>query len=112
MAAQSENSFKGQAVMLWKIITEKLQSYRAALREIAPSLSHITDQYENNRAEVPHQPSRQQERQMRRFKSPGQARRFLSFHSLVNNLYRQQRLSLLKTYPCSESITWLSSDFW
>lgn len=52
-----------------KIITDKLRSYQAALREIAPSLTHITDQYENNRAEVSHQPTRQQERQMRRFKS-------------------------------------------
>ncbi|MEL0583976.1 MAG: IS6 family transposase [Candidatus Thiodiazotropha sp. (ex. Lucinoma kazani)] len=83
--------FKGQASMPWKIITDKLRSYQAALCEIAPSLSHITDQYENNRAEVSHQPTRQQERQMRRFKSPGQAQRFLSFHGLVNNLFRQQR---------------------
>ncbi|MEW8028205.1 MAG: IS6 family transposase [Candidatus Thiodiazotropha sp.] len=83
--------FKSQASMPWKIITDKLRSYRAALRKIAPSLSHITDQYENNRAEVSHQPTRQQERQMRRFKSPGQAQRFLSFHGLVNNLFRQQR---------------------
>ncbi|MCP4289354.1 MAG: IS6 family transposase, partial [Gammaproteobacteria bacterium] len=83
--------FKDQASMPWKIITDKLRSYHAALREIAPSLSHITDQYENNRAEVSHQPTRQQERQMRRFRSQGQAQRFLSFHGLVNNLFRQQR---------------------
>ena len=28
---------------------------------------------------------------MRRFKSPGQAQRFLSIHGLVNNLFRRQR---------------------
>ena len=39
----------------------------------------------------PHEPTRQQERQMRKFKSAGQAQRFLSFHGLVNNLFRQQR---------------------
>jgi len=83
--------FKGQSSMPWKIITDKLRSYQAALREVSPSLTHITDQYENNRAEVSHQPTRQQERQMRRFKSSGQAQRFLSFHGLVNNLFRQQR---------------------
>ena len=83
--------FKSQASMPWKIITDKLRSYQAALREIAPSLSHITDQYENNRAEVSRQPTRQQERQMRRFKSPGQAQRFLSFHGLVNNMFLQQK---------------------
>jgi len=83
--------FKGQVSTPLKIVTDKLRSYRAALRELAPSLPHITDQYENNRAEVSHQPGRQQERQMRRFKSPGQAQRFLSFHGLVNNLFRRQR---------------------
>ena len=39
---------------------------------------HRTGQYENNRAEASHQPTRQQERQMRQFKSPGQAQRFLA----------------------------------
>lgn len=83
--------FKGQASLPWKIVTDNLRSYQAALREITPSLTHITDQYENNRVEVSHQPTRQQERQMRRFKSPGQAQSFLSFHGLENNLFRQQR---------------------
>jgi putative transposase len=83
--------FKQQACMPWKIFSDKLRSYQAALREFAPSVTHITDQYANNRAELSHQPTRQQERQMRRFKSPGQAQRFLSFHGLVNNLFRRQR---------------------
>jgi putative transposase len=72
-------------------MTDKLRSYSSALREMAPSLIHITKQYANNRAEVSHEPTRQQERQMRRFKSAGQAQRFLSFHGLVNNLCRQPR---------------------
>jgi len=83
--------FKRQGSLPWKVMTDKLRSYSSALREIAPSQIHITNQYANNRAEVSHEPTRQQERQMRRFKSPGQAQRFLSFHGLVNNLYRQQR---------------------
>lgn len=61
----------------------------AALREIPPSLSHITDRYESNRAEVLHQPIRQQERQLKRFNSPAQAQRLLSFDTLGNNLFRQ-----------------------
>jgi len=28
---------------------------------------------------------------MQRIKSPGQAQRFLSFHGVMNNLFRQQR---------------------
>ncbi len=48
-------------------------------------------QYANNRAEVSHQPTRQRERQMRRFKSPGQAQRFLSAHGAIQNLFRVGR---------------------
>ena len=48
-------------------------------------------QYDNNRVEVSHQPTRQQERQMRRFKSAAQAQRFLSVHGVVQNLFRVGR---------------------
>ncbi|MCK5477711.1 MAG: IS6 family transposase, partial [Methylococcales bacterium] len=53
-----------------KIVTDKLRSYGAARKEIIPSVIHCQDQYANNRAEGSHQHTRQQERQMRRFKSP------------------------------------------
>ena len=43
------------------------------------------------RAEVSHQPTRQRERQMRRFKSAGQAQRFLAVHGVVQNLFRLGR---------------------
>ena len=56
-----------------------------------PSVVHITDQYANNRAEVSHQPTRQRERQMRRFKSAAHAQRFLSVHGPVQNLFRVGR---------------------
>ena len=79
---------KGQQAAPLKIVTDKLRSYSAAKREIMPSVDHSTQQYENNRCELSHQPGRQQERQMRRFKSQGQAQRFLSCHGVVNNLFR------------------------
>jgi len=82
---------KGQQATPLKIITDKLRSYSAAKRDIMPSVNHSTEQYENNRCELSHQPSRQQERQMRRFKSQGQAQRFLSCHGVVNNLFRLGR---------------------
>ena len=80
-----------------KIVTDKLRSYGAARKEIIPSVIHCQDQYANNRAEGSHQHTRQQERQMRRFKSPGQAQRFLSIHSQVHNLFRVGR-HLLKAH--------------
>ena len=63
-----------------RLITDKLRSYSAACRTVMPSVLHCTDQYANNRAEVSHQPTRQRERQMRRFKSTAQLQRFASVH--------------------------------
>ena len=56
-----------------------------------PSVIHSTRQYENNRAEVSHQPTRQRERQMRGFKSAAHVQRFVSVHGLVQNLFRVGR---------------------
>jgi putative transposase len=55
------------------IITDKLRSYGAAKQEILPSVEHRQHRYLNNRAENSHQPTRQRERRMGRFKSPGHA---------------------------------------
>lgn len=78
---------KGQQATPIKIVTDKLKSYSAAKRELMLSVEHSTRQYENNGCELSHQPTRQQERQMRHFKSQGQAQRFLSCHGVVNNLF-------------------------
>ena len=74
-----------------RLVTDKLRSYAAAHRTVMPSIVHSTPQYENNRAEVSHQPTRQREGQMRRFKSVGHAQRFLSVHGPVQNLFRVGR---------------------
>jgi putative transposase len=60
------------------IITDKLASYGAAKCELLPSVEHRQHRYLNNRAENSHQPTRQRERTMRRFKSAGHAQRFLA----------------------------------
>ena len=82
---------KSQVRVPFRLVTDKLKSYGAALRTIMPSVNHDTEQYANNRAEVSHQPTRQRERQMRRFKSPRQAQLFLSVHGVVLNLFRLAR---------------------
>ena len=66
----------------------QLDSAAAAHRTVMPSVVHSTQQYENNRAEVSHQLTRQRENQMRRFTSVGHAQRFLSAHGPVQNLFR------------------------
>ena len=82
---------KGQGRSPHRLITDKLRSYSVAHRTVMPSVVHRTRQYENNRAEVSHQPTRQRERQMRRFTSAAHALRFLSVHGLVQNLFRVGR---------------------
>ncbi len=73
------------------MITDKLASYGAAKREVMPSVEHRKHKGLNNRAENSHQATRQRERQMKRFKSAGQAQRFLSAHGGINNLFLLRR---------------------
>src|SRR3954466_1666327 len=73
------------------LITDKLASYGAAKKEIAPGIEHRKHKGLNNRAENSHQPTRRRERQMKRFKSAGQAQRFLAAHDQINNLFHLRR---------------------
>src|SRR3954464_10001373 len=73
------------------MITDKLASYGAAKGEVMPSVEHRRHKGLNNRAENSHQPTRRHERQMKRFKWPGQAQRFLSAHDQINNLFYLRR---------------------
>ncbi len=69
------------------MVTDKLPSYGAAKRAVMPSVEHRRHKGLNNRAETSHQPTRRRERQMKRFKSTGQAQRLLSAHEGINNLF-------------------------
>jgi putative transposase len=73
------------------IITDKLKSYAAAKMHIMPGVEHRQHKGLNNRAECAHQPTRQRERQMRRYKSPAHAQRFLAAHAQINNPFRGHR---------------------
>ena len=73
------------------MITDKLASYGAAKREVMPGIEHRQHKGLNNRAENSHQPTRRRERQMKQFKSAGQAQRFLSAHDQINNLFHLRR---------------------
>ena len=70
------------------LATDKLRSYAAAHRTFMPSVPHIHAVYAINRAEVSHEPTRQRERAMRRFRSSDQAQRFLILYGLTQNLFR------------------------
>ena len=85
------NLLKGLRCVPRVIITDKLKSYSATKAEVMPSVVHLQQKYENNRAEISHQPTRLREKVMRRFKSAGHAQRFLSAFGLISSHFRVGR---------------------
>ena len=73
------------------LITDKLASSGAAQRAVLPSVEHRQHKGLNNRAENSHQPTRERERRMRRFKSPGHAQRFLAARGPIVAHFRPRR---------------------
>jgi putative transposase len=70
-----------------RIIADKLRSYGAAKREVAPGLDHWSHKGLNNRAENSHLPFRKRERVMQGFRSPGGLQRFVSMQSATRNSF-------------------------
>ena len=82
---------KRQGYLPDAIVTDRLRSYGAALRDLGRTDRHVTGGRSNNRAEVSHQPTRRRERQRRGFRLPGSAQRFLATHAAVHNHFNVQR---------------------
>ncbi|MCH7687849.1 MAG: IS6 family transposase [Planctomycetes bacterium] len=73
------------------IVTDRLRSYRAAMREIGNQARQETGRWLNNRAENSHQPFRRRERAMAKFRSAKSLQKFTSIHSSVLNHFNQER---------------------
>ena len=83
---------KNQGFVPEAIVTDGLASYKAALRELGGLKRHQPGRLqENNRAENSHLTVRRRERKMHRFKSQGQAQRFVSIHSAIYNTFNTER---------------------
>ena len=74
-----------------EIVTDRLRSYRAAMKEIGNEARQSTGRWLNNRAENAHQPFRRRERAMARFRSAKSLQKFTSIHSSVHNHFNQER---------------------
>ena len=73
------------------IVTDRLRSYRAAMREIGNEARQVTGRWLNNRAENSHQPFRRRERAMAKFRSAKSLQKFASIHASVHNHFNQER---------------------
>jgi putative transposase len=82
---------KGLTYVLRVIVTDELKSYGTAKRDMLPRVEHRQHRYLNNRAKNAHQPTRQREYRMQRFKSPGHAQRFLAAYGPITHHFRPRR---------------------
>ncbi|WP_282159465.1 IS6 family transposase [Shimia thalassica] len=73
------------------IVTDKLRSYGAALKDIGNADRQETGRWENNRAENSHLPFRRRERAMQRFRRLRSLQKFASVHASVLNLFNSER---------------------
>ena len=74
-----------------EIVTDRLRSYGAALRELGIADRQETGRWANNRAENSHQPFRRRERAMLRFRRMRTLQKFASVHASVFNHFDQER---------------------
>ena len=73
------------------IVTDKLRSYRAAMKVIGIEARQATGRWLNNRAENSHQPFRRRERAMAKFRSAKSLQKFAAIHASVHNHFDQER---------------------
>ncbi len=75
-----------------EVVTDRLRSYDAALKELGGSDLQTTGRWLNNRAENSHLPFRRRERAMLRFRRMRSLQMFVTVHSSVYNHFNQERL--------------------
>ena len=87
-----------------ELVTDRLRSYGAALKELGIHDRQETGRWANNRAENSHQPFRRRERAMLRFRRLRCLQKFVSVHASVHNHFNQERaLSSRSNYKANRA---------
>ena len=73
------------------IVTDRLRSYRAAMRAVGIVERQACGRWLNNRAENSHQPFRGREGAMARFREIKTLQKFASIHASIHNHFNQDR---------------------
>ena len=110
---------KKQGIAPRVMITDKLASYGVAKSEILPGVEHRQHRGLEQSGRKHHQPTRRRERIMKRFKSAGQAQRFLPVHDEVANLFRRpantnaadHRHGRARAFQVWADVTGVAADF-
>jgi putative transposase len=88
-----------------ELVTDKLQSYGAALNELGILNKRVADRWENNRAEHSHPPFRRHQRAMLRFRRMHSLQKFASVHGSVHNHFNSERtLTDRRTYKQTRAV--------
>ena len=82
---------KNSRVKPERIVTDRLGSYRAALKDLNMTHVHEVGGRKNNRAENSHLPIRRRERKQQKFRSIKSAQKQLSNYGQIYNLFNYQR---------------------
>ncbi len=86
------------------IVTDRLRSYGAALKEIGAENQQETGRWLNNRAENSHLPFRRRERVMLRFRRMRSLQKFAAVHaSICNHFNRERSLSSRDIFKANRS---------
>jgi putative transposase len=87
------------------IVTDRLRSYGAALKEIGSGDRQEAGRWLNNRAENSHLPFRRRERAMLRFRRMRCLQKFAAVHASVSNHFNHERsLSSRVTFKTNVSV--------
>ena len=91
-------------------VTDRLRSYRAAMRVIGNAGARACGRWLNDRAENAHQPFRRRERAMARFRDMKTLQKLASVHASVTNHFNHQRhlsrRAIFKDNPCAALDEW------
>jgi putative transposase len=75
----------------WTMVTDRLRSYGAAMKDIGNERHQVCGRWLNNRAENSHQPFRRQEGAMAKFRDVKTLQKFASVHASVHNHFNLDR---------------------
>jgi len=73
------------------IVTDRLKSYRAAMRTIGNEKAQEVGRWKNNRCENSHLPFRRREQAMLKFRHMRSLQKFVSIHASVHNHFNHER---------------------